>query len=78
MGVAYPGFHDFYPDGGWEPSYFYIAHDGTNTFRRTLERGVASDVPMIQIGTWNDYGEGTMIEPTREFGNGSNKIIVNY
>ena len=23
---------------------------------------------MIQLVTWNDYGEGTMIEPTHEFG----------
>ena len=23
---------------------------------------------MVQLITWNDYGEGTMIEPTMEFG----------
>jgi len=24
--------------------------------------------PLVQLVTWNDYGEGTMIEPTHEFG----------
>ena len=23
--------------------------------------------PSVQISTWNDYGEGTIIEPTKEF-----------
>jgi len=76
MGVAYPGFHDFYQEGGWGPSYFHIAHEGTNTFQRTLNRALQSDVPFIQAGTWNDYGEGTMIEPTREFGNGFVNILA--
>ena len=26
-----------------------------------------SNSELIQIATWNDYGEGTMIEPTKEF-----------
>ncbi len=25
-------------------------------------------MPQIQLITWNDFGEGTMIEPTQEFG----------
>jgi len=24
--------------------------------------------PIVQIVTWNDFGEGTMVEPTREYG----------
>ena len=27
-----------------------------------------SSSEIIQVATWNDYGEGTMIEPTKEFG----------
>lgn len=69
MGVVYPGFHDFYVEGGWGGSYFHIPHEGTSTMRRTLDLALGSDVPFVQVGTWNDYGEGTMIEPTREFGN---------
>jgi len=77
MGVAYPGFHDFYQEGGWGPSYFFIGHEGTTTFSRTLNRALASDVPFVQAGTWNDYGEGTMIEPTREFGTGFIQVLAN-
>lgn len=69
MGVVYPGFHDFYAQGGWGESYFNIPHDGTNSMRRTLDAALGSNVPFVQVGTWNDYGEGTMIEPTREYGN---------
>jgi hypothetical protein len=24
--------------------------------------------PIVQVATWNDFGEGTCIEPTREYG----------
>ena len=30
---------------------------------------INNNVPYIQLNTWNDIGEGTMIEPTVEFGN---------
>jgi len=33
-----------------------------------LQVGMEGPWPLIQLVTWNDYGEGTMIEPTHEFG----------
>ncbi len=51
-----------------EKSYFVIEHEGTATFETTLDKAFDSDVDYIQLATWNDYGEGTMIEPTMEFG----------
>ena len=41
---------------------------GGETFRHTLERAIAVNPEIIQLVTWNDYGEGTIIEPTEEFG----------
>ncbi len=38
------------------------------TFRHTLDRALASGSPIVQIATWNDFGEGTCVEPTRERG----------
>lgn len=70
MGSAYPGFHDFYAQGGWGSNNFYIAANGTATFSETLDLALGSGLPYIQLATWNDYGEGTMLEPTREFGYG--------
>ncbi len=69
MGVAYPGFVDFYKDGGWGDGIGWtIPHRGDSTFVETLQLALSSQVNMIQLATWNDYGEGTMIEPTKEFG----------
>lgn len=63
--VVYPGFNAAYPNGqpGWGVGYDI---DGdTFTALYNLSKGVGD---MVQIATWNDYTEGTMIEPTNEFG----------
>ncbi|MDF3070038.1 MAG: hypothetical protein K0R38_5639 [Polyangiaceae bacterium] len=76
MGSAYPGFRAFYSEGGWGTNPFEIAHEDTATFASTLEKGLAAGaVDSIQLATWNDYGEGTMIEPTREFKYGFLSIL---
>lgn len=70
FGVAYPGFRTFYQNGGWGGPTFEIAPNGLNTFSQTLELAKNSNASAIQVATWNDYGEGTDIEPSREFGYG--------
>jgi hypothetical protein len=68
MGSAYPGFKDFYTEGGWTDNVnFEIEHNNTETFSTTLNKAL-DKVDYIQLATWNDYGESTMIEPTLEFG----------
>jgi hypothetical protein len=68
IGCAFPGFHDIYQQSGVQPSHGYLdARDG-ETFRHTLGRAVSSGSPIVQVATWNDFGEGTCIEPTREHG----------
>ena len=70
MGVAYPGFKDFYAEGGAGNSFFTIPHNGTNTLNQVL--GLVNqydrDIDLLQLATWNDFGEGTIFEPTEEFG----------
>lgn len=69
MGGAYPGFHDFYKEGGWGESVLSaIDYAGGATFRNLLNTAKSNNVDMLQLITWNDFGEGTMIEPTDEFG----------
>ena len=69
MGSAYPGFVDFYEEGGygniigWE-----IQHNGTQTLEQMLEMASTANIDHLQLVTWNDFGEGTMLEPTAEFG----------
>lgn len=66
---AFPGFHDIYAEAGNRPSYGFLDPRDGATFRLTLDRAVQLKSPIIQVATWNDYGEGTTIEPTREWGN---------
>lgn len=66
--VAFPRFHDIYHDAGVGNSYGSIPDDGGKTYETTLARALGSRSPVVQIATWNDWGEGTQVEPSVEFG----------
>lgn len=69
MGGAYPGFNDFYEEGGWGSDINWtIDYQDGATLDETLSLASAASVDYLQLITWNDFGEGTMIEPTDEFG----------
>ncbi len=62
---AYPGFKSYYALGGWPGPTWTIEANGTATFNQTLDLALAHTASQyLQLVTWNDYGEGTMIEPT--------------
>ncbi|WP_428386135.1 glycoside hydrolase family 71/99-like protein [Mucisphaera sp.] len=60
---AVAGYHDIY-----ENSLAAKSHRDGDTLREMLDVAMQGDWPIVQLVTWNDYGEGTMIEPTHEFG----------
>jgi hypothetical protein len=66
--VAFPGFNDFYSQAGVSKDWRQMSEAGGETFRKTLRQALATGAPLVQIATWNDWGEGTMIEPSVEFG----------
>jgi len=68
MPAAFPRFHDIYSDAKVHDSYGTIPDDNGRTFVTTLKRAIASRAPLVQVVTWNDWGEGTAIEPSAEFG----------
>jgi hypothetical protein len=68
MAVAFPRFHDIYEEAKIHNSWGTIDDNGGKTFSRTLETALKSGLPLVQISTWNDWGEGTVIEPSVEFG----------
>lgn len=69
MGGAYTGFKGFYKDGGWGDNPIpEIDHKGGALFKELLAMAQKYKVDHLQLITWNDFGEGTMIEPTVEFG----------
>ncbi|MGH7741519.1 MAG: endo-1,3-alpha-glucanase family glycosylhydrolase [Candidatus Eiseniibacteriota bacterium] len=65
---AWPGFYDIYQEAGVQPSYGFLDARGGLTFSETTDRALAASPEIIQLVTWNDFGEGTNIEPTQEFG----------
>lgn len=66
--VVFPGFRDIYREAGLHASYGSIADRNGATFSETLDLALAGGEALVQIATWNDYGEGTVIEPTRSHG----------
>ena len=65
--TAYSGFHDIYAEAGGK-SYGYLDRYEGGTFNLTLKAALQANPDVIQIATWNDYGEGTVIEPTMQGG----------
>jgi hypothetical protein len=64
VSTAFPRYHDIYARAGVGPSYGYLDDLRGHTLRETLSRAMTNGSAMIQVATWNDYGEGTVIEPT--------------
>ncbi|HEX3773653.1 MAG TPA: hypothetical protein VHV51_04260 [Polyangiaceae bacterium] len=71
--VLYPGFKPYYQAGGWPGPTYNISYtlkqdntEGGDTLASTFALGQFAG-PFLQVATWNDYGEGTMIEPTNQF-----------
>lgn len=70
-GVAYPGFNDFYQPGGAGNTLFYIPENDGQTLSDMLDLYSlyeSSNLDFLQLATFNDFGEGTMFEPTVETG----------
>jgi hypothetical protein len=68
MPAVYPRFHDIYAEAKVHPSYGRIPDDRGRTFATSLKRALTSGAPLVQVVTWNDWGEGTAVEPSAEFG----------
>lgn len=69
MGSAYPGFNDYYQQGGGGDAIGWtIDHNNGATLDVTLAMAQNANLKYLQLVTWNDFGEGTMFEPTVEFG----------
>ena len=77
VGTAFPKFHDIYAEAGVRESYGYLDDQEGAVFDETLERA-GERATLIQIVTWNDFGEGTIIEPTTEFGYRYLEVLQDY
>ena len=71
-GSAFPGFNTFYAQGGWSGPTWKISRQNTSgpMLSQTLALAGQSQsrLGFVQLVTMNDFGEGTQLEPTKEFG----------
>jgi hypothetical protein len=68
IAAAFSRFHDIYDQAGVHKSWGHIEDRNGRTYVETLTRAMKSSAPIIQLVTWNDWGEGTQIEPSAELG----------
>jgi len=79
VGSVYPSFMNFSELGGWGLQHLWqITPDDGNIFTETLNYTHHQTADFIQLVTWNDFGEGTVIEPTEEFGFMYLQLIQEY
>ena len=74
---AFPRFRDIYAQIGGT-SLGVLDDANGNTLTSTLSRAMTNNSAVVQIVTWNDFGEGTMVEPTREYGYRDLGIIQDF
>ncbi len=67
IACAYPRFHDWYEEGG-RPGHAEIPDRMGAEYARTLDLALRSGADAVQAATWNDWQEGTQIEPSIELG----------
>lgn len=74
---AFPRFHDIYARAGVGSSYGYLDDANGSTLTSTLSRAMTNHSAIVQIVTWNDFGEGTIVEPTQDYGYRDLGIVQN-
>lgn len=76
-GGVWPGFEDT-ACHGWGGGIRIIPRYDGKVYAYHWQRMIASNYPLVQVGTWNDWFEGTVIEPTHEFGTQYLEITRKY
>lgn len=67
LSMTCPGFDDT-GVWGWGNGPRKVERNGISTLRKTFDISALGDPELVQVVTWNDFGEGTMVEPSREVG----------
>ena len=65
---AFPRFHDIYQRAGQRSYFGYLGDQHGEVLRGTLSRSLTNSSAMVLVVTWNDFGEGSMVEPTEQYG----------
>jgi hypothetical protein len=68
MSGVWPGFDD-YAVWGWGGGPRLMPRYDGQLYDTAWDWAIDNNLPVVQIATWNDWFEGTIIEPSVEFGN---------
>mmetsp|Transcript_26490 Transcript_26490/g.61796 ORF Transcript_26490/g.61796 Transcript_26490/m.61796 type:complete len:818 (-) Transcript_26490:238-2691(-) len=63
VGSVFPGFMDYYKEGGAGDGYGVLPDYNGETLQQSIDINKAAMPWMIQACTWNDFQEGTVFEP---------------
>ena len=75
---AFPRFHDIHQKDNVRNYWGYLGDRNGDTLRDSLRRALTNQSAIVQIVTWNDFGEGTVVEPTVEYGYRDLGIIQDF
>jgi hypothetical protein len=75
---AFPRFQDIYGQAGVQPSFGLLGDRNGATLQETMARALTNASIFVQLVTWNDFGEGTVIEPTVEYGYRDLAVIQDF
>lgn len=65
--LVFPGF-DNTGVWGWGDGPYITPREDGGLYRRLWDEALTYPVRLLQIATWNDFGEGATIEPAEEYG----------
>ena len=68
MGSAFPSYRDYYAEGNDGPSRGFIGPHRGKTFDAGLDSAQRWKPPFLQLLTWNNWQEGTQLEPSARNG----------
>lgn len=72
-------FREFYEEGGWQATnQSRLFNRNGALLRETLNNAKNTNSDFIQLITWNDWGEGTAIEPSLEYEYQQLEIIQDF
>lgn len=72
-------FREFYEEGGWgDTGQVDFPNRNGELFRENLNRAKNADIDYLQLITWNDWGEGTAIEPSSDYKFQQLKIVQEF
>lgn len=67
IAAAFAGYNSIYAEEAAGSGPTWVVTPSVSIFQQSLALAVQQPGNYIQLVTWNDYGEGTMLEPTTQF-----------